>query len=122
MNTSISITLTTVLTGAIKDAVSALSECGIPAGLSTLGPYTRLRGVSDEGITAFMASIGASERLLIIPPLGGEVTVDTIKPLVLGVFDKLKSGELTCIHMQESGYQILIEQPEWIAAQPEYVA
>ena len=119
---NVSITLTSVLTGAIKDAGSSLSECGIPAGLPTLGPYTRLRGVSDEGITAFMASRGASERLLIIPPLSDDVTIESVKPLVLEAFDKLKSGELTCIHMRESGYQILIEQPEWLAAQPEHVA
>ena len=119
--TNISITLTTVLTDAIRDAISDLSECGIPVGIPTLDGYTRLRGVSDKNILIFMESLGASDRLLVIPLLGEDVTLESNTSLVLDSLDKLRTGELTCIHMQELIFQALTQRSEWLAAQPEDV-
>ncbi|MEJ1472156.1 MAG: hypothetical protein RPU59_13980 [Candidatus Sedimenticola sp. (ex Thyasira tokunagai)] len=119
---NISITLNAVLEAhpEFVEAIADLSSCGNAEGLTTLGDYTRAVGVSDEDITDFMESVGASDRLLIVPPLSEEdgVTVDTLKPAILQAFADLQTGVLTCIHMTEGSFQVLSRQPEWIAAQP----
>ncbi|MEJ1496334.1 MAG: hypothetical protein RPU13_07570 [Candidatus Sedimenticola sp. (ex Thyasira tokunagai)] len=122
MTVNISITLTAVLDAhpEFVEAIADLSSCGNAEGLATLGDYTRAVGVSDADITNFMASVGASDRLYIVPPLDDEagVTIESLKPIILQAFAKLQTGVLTCIHMTEGDFQILTRQPEWIAAQP----
>ncbi len=113
MPTNITLTLTSILTEEIRGAISAISAAGSPVGLTTIGDYTRTRGISDNDIMALMEEWGKSDKLLILEPLSEENTIGGMRSIVFKAFADMQSGDLTCLHMRERDYQVLTQQPEW---------